>query len=51
MVYCTCDKWEIGRGQIDGFIAFGSIHRMKYTGGTFKFCPWCGKELIEDEKK
>jgi hypothetical protein len=51
MVYCTCDEWKEGRKQLDGFITFGFIHRMKYTGGTFKFCPWCGKELLEDEKK
>lgn len=45
MVYCTCKEWEIGSRQINGFIAFGHTHRMKYTGGEFKFCPWCGKKL------
>ena len=50
-MYCKCDEWRVGREQLDGFIIFGNTHRMNYTAGVFKFCPWYGKELIKDEKK
>jgi len=44
---CNCKEWKRGIDQIDGFIGFAATHTFiaKYTGGVFRYCPWCGKKL------
>lgn len=44
---CNCDEWKKGRKALDSITVFAWTHGMKYTGGPFKFCPWCGTKLID----
>lgn len=41
-----CEKWEPGIAQIDGALDMWRIHGFgDYTGGQFRYCPWCGLSL------
>ena len=42
MLVCRCNKWIENWPKIEA---------QKYDGAIFKFCPFCGKELIESEDK
>jgi hypothetical protein len=48
---CDCEEWKSGRKALDGMTTFAWTHGIHYTGGAFKFCPWCGKELIDSDNK
>ena len=39
-----CDEYNEARRQLDGFIMEGFTHGMRYTGGVFRYCPFCGKK-------
>lgn len=46
-VYCECDDWKQSFPQISGAQSLAWVHGSRYTGAVFRFCPWCGKVLIE----
>jgi hypothetical protein len=48
-VNCECDKWKLFLKEMDGLVMFASVHGIKYQSGVFKYCPWCGKKLVESE--
>jgi hypothetical protein len=46
---CICDYWKIGMENIIDYIRVTHREgRGGYKGRSFKFCPWCGTELVED---
>jgi hypothetical protein len=46
---CICDYWKIGMEHIIDYIRVTQREgRGGYKGRSFKFCPWCGTELVED---
>ena len=45
MLNSDCEKWKIGKKNLDDIIVFAYTHRFKYIGGAFSYCPWCGKKL------
>lgn len=51
---CECEDFKIGMPQIINaqVMASSIIHSWgsDYTGKMFRFCPWCGKELTEEDK-
>ena len=49
---CTCEEWEKGIKEIDGYIDFATLHGFKdwRDNPKFKFCPWCGKRLRKEKK-
>ena len=50
MAECDCPEWQQGMPQIVGAQQLAWAHGVTYAGGEFKFCPWCGKELAEEER-
>lgn len=46
---CTCDGWKVNEPKVNGPIILQSIRagRDLYDGDPFRFCPWCGKELVD----
>ncbi len=56
MLICeaNCEDFKLGMPQIINAQVMASplIHSwgIKYTGKPFKFCPWCGRVLIEKEE-
>lgn len=50
-VKCDCNGWKKSMNPLNSGLTMASARGYEYTGETFKFCPWCGKELIEYEKK
>ncbi len=47
MKKCTCDLWEFNWPQLKKVQIFSILHGINYTADMFKYCPWCGKKLIE----
>ena len=47
-MHCDCKDWKIGMDQINSMITMASNRGMNYTAKTFKYCPYCGKELKEE---
>lgn len=45
---CECSGWQNGMPQIIGAQCLADNHGIKYTGGTFLFCPWCGTKREEE---
>ena len=46
-VECFCNEWKVGMPQIIG-VQEQALYRAsvsEYTGGTFRYCPWCGEGL------
>lgn len=50
-VNCTCREWKQSWPQIHCAQVLASIHGDEYTGTIFKYCPWCGKEMILNETR
>ena len=48
---CDCKYWEPNIDKINSFIMLGFSHSIKFDGVPFIYCPWCGKKLVEKEKK
>ena len=48
-VECDCEKWKIGKKELDNIIMLAWTRGIKYCGGEFVYCPWCSKKLIETE--
>lgn len=48
---CNCEGWKIGQPQINtAWQNSVNHHGEEYNGPYYKYCPWCGKELQEEEK-
>ncbi len=49
---CECEDFKLGMPQIIEVQKLHLTHPWipKYTGKPFKFCPWCGKVLVEKVK-
>jgi len=41
---CNCDAWHTSIPQIDAAQSVAFSHGMRYTGGLFLYCPFCGKQ-------
>ncbi len=52
---CDCEDFKLGMPQIAQAQIMASPAMFswgtKYTGKQFKFCPWCGKVLIQKKDK
>lgn len=49
---CDCEEYKTWHKIEMGRVGFLFAHRVEYPrdGPTFKFCPFCGKELrVKDE--
>jgi hypothetical protein len=46
---CTCPDWEPNVNHINDALQMAAIHHSAYDLTSFKFCPWCGKKLIEKD--
>ena len=47
---CNCADWEKEIKTITDLIVFASIHGIYHTGKHFKFCPWCGRPLLNEKE-
>jgi hypothetical protein len=48
---CNCKGWKKSANQIFSVQAIVALTKgMHYTGDTFKFCPWCGKNLASQHR-
>ena len=45
-VICTCEDFKKYMPEITSAQTVAWLHDQKYSGPMFKFCPWCGEELI-----
>ena len=45
---CICRDWEENINLVAGPHTLGFSAIVKYAGKVFKYCPWCGNELIEE---
>lgn len=51
-VTCTCKEWKHGIDELNTMVLSAELTRgYVYTSPPFKFCPWCGKELVENLDK
>ena len=50
---CYCDHWEGNIKFITGPINAHAIRYSKigYEGRAFKYCQWCGEELVEEREE
>lgn len=48
---CDCKGWKKSINPLNSGLTMASARGYQYTGDDFKFCPWCGKELMVDEKR
>ena len=49
---CECEDFKVGMPQIIAATSPDTHSwRMGYTGKPFKFCPWCQKVLLIEEKE
>jgi hypothetical protein len=50
---CSCADWLENLPKVNAPImlqAARNPHHGGYTGMPFRFCPWCGKGLIDEAK-
>jgi hypothetical protein len=44
-----CEEWEKGVKEINGAFAMSTIHHgAPYASAPFRFCPWCGKPIVQE---
>jgi hypothetical protein len=48
---CSCVDWQTNIPQLDSLLLLAATHRREYQGTPFRFCPWCGRSLIENSKQ
>jgi hypothetical protein len=48
MKNCNCQDWLVGIKSILAQSSIAAIHMTPYTGPSFKYCPWCSKELLSE---
>lgn len=48
---CVCKEWQENISKVDAPVILQAIRSgtIGYTGLCFKYCPWCGTTLIEEE--
>jgi hypothetical protein len=48
MLKCDCEGWQKNFPAIKAQAIFCALQSAgpKYDGDKFKFCPWCGSELM-----
>jgi len=48
-IECDCASYRDNIGKVNGPIINEGLRygTQGYTGETFRFCPWCGKPLVE----
>ena len=46
---CKCSKWKEGNKIYISMITLAYIHGLKPTIVDFKYCPWCGEKLVEQQ--
>ena len=48
---CDCKDWRENIDKLNAGQVFMSIHGQGgYKGKIMRYCPWCGRKLVEDEK-
>lgn len=46
---CICSDWKDNIDKLNSGTLFMAMRGYgQYDGKVFKYCPWCGKELVED---
>ncbi len=49
MKTCDCEKWKRNVPEINSVIMLAYIHcTAEFKFDEFRYCPWCGKELKDD---
>lgn len=44
---CKCAEWEPNVSKINSVLSLHTVRTgWQYDGVRFKFCPWCGSELL-----
>jgi hypothetical protein len=51
MRYCSCPDFDVNVKYINASLQMAELHHSVYNLTPFKYCPWCGKELVEAEDK
>jgi len=49
-VACGCEEWRVNLPKINGPVQLQTIRsgfRYQFDGVPFRYCPWCGKNLID----
>jgi transcriptional antiterminator Rof (Rho-off) len=48
---CDCKDYVESTAQINYALTLAWAHGFNYSAKSFKYCPWCGKELEEKEEE
>lgn len=50
---CKCEDFEEGAKQLFTQATFCEFHSAapRYRFKFFKYCPWCSKELIDEDEE
>ena len=43
---CDCEEYQSSMPELFGLLKYSWMNGAEYKGEKFKFCPWCGKELV-----
>jgi len=46
---CNCDDFKKNIKILNSCIENSMIHDLGYDGRFFKYCPWCGSKLYDDD--
>ena len=44
---CSCLDWMPNVKAINGALVMSEIHSNAFDLTPFRFCPWCGRKLID----
>ena len=50
---CTCKDWKPNIDKINAPITLQTLRSggaYQFDGEPFHFCPWCGKELVDEQE-
>ena len=50
MLGCTCLQWQSSMREIITVFIKADELGIKYHGGPFQYCPFCGSSLVEISK-
>lgn len=51
---CVCGAWAANIDKVNGPIVLQSIRsgfRRQYDGAPFRYCPWCGSKLQDEQQR